>query len=118
MSLNTIQCFNMDNLPFTKYIDSIFNLNILSKCSKNTREGPEIYTTNCCRAVYAGNIAQHFLKILYYTEKSLSGAWFCELLSDWSKTLFGSQDLLSSHKVKKSVLSDVPRLGHKMRGIA
>ena len=48
-------------------------------------------------------IAQLILKNLYRTENTLSGAWFCELLSDWSKAHFGSQDLVSGHKVKKSV---------------
>ena len=38
-------------------------------------------------------------------------AWFCELLSGWSKKLFGSQDLVSGHKVKKSVLTHTPMLG-------
>ena len=60
------------------------------------RKGPEFYTTNCCSAVHVEK-----LKNLYCTEDTLSGAWFCELLSDWSKTLFGSQDLVSGHKVKK-----------------
>ena len=55
-------------------------------------------------------IAQLILKNLYCTENTLSGAWFCELLSDWSKAHFGSQDLVSGHKVKKSVLTDTPTL--------
>ena len=67
--------------------------------------------TNCCRAVYVGKIAQLILKNLNCTENTLSGAWFCELLSDWSKTLFGSQDLVSGHKIKKSVLTHTPTLG-------
>ena len=41
------------------------------------------------------------LKNLYRTENTLSGAWFCELLSDWSKTPFGSQDIVIGHKTKK-----------------
>ena len=49
--------------------------------------------------------AQQILKTLDRTENTLSGAWFCELLSDWSKTIFGSQDLVSGNKVKKSVLT-------------
>ena len=53
-----------------------------------------------CRAVYVEKLAQLILKNLYHTENTLSGAWFCEKLSDWSKTLFGSQDLVSGHKVK------------------
>ena len=47
---------------------------------------------------------------LYRTENTLSGVWFCELLSDWSKTGFESQDLVSGHKVKKSVLTHTPTL--------
>ena len=70
-----------------------------------------IYTTNCCRACYAGTNAQLILKNLYRSEKTLSGTWFCELLSDWSKTLFGSQDLVSGHKVNKSVLIYTTLLG-------
>ena len=71
----------------------------------------EFYTTNCCRALCVGKIAQLNLKNLYRTEKTLSGARFCELLSDWSKTLLGSQDLVSGHKGKKSVLTLTPTLG-------
>ena len=41
------------------------------------------------------------LKNLYRTENTLSGAWFCEHLSDWSKTVFGSPDLASGRKVEK-----------------
>ena len=54
------------------------------------RKGPEFYTTNCCRAVYIVKIAQLILKNLYGTENTLSGAWFRELLFDWSKMLFGA----------------------------
>ena len=61
------------------------------------------FTTNGCRVVYVRKLAQLFLNNLYRTENTLSGAWFCELLSDWSKTLFGSQDLVSGRKVKKSI---------------
>ena len=75
------------------------------------RKGPEHYTTNCHRAVYVGNIAQLILKNLYRQENTVSGAWLCELLSDWSKTLFGSQDLVSGHTVKKSALTYTPTLG-------
>ena len=50
------------------------------------------------------------LKNLYQTENTLSGARFCELLPDWSKTLFGPQDIVSGHKVKKSALTHTPRL--------
>ena len=67
--------------------------------------------TNCCRAVYVEKIPQLILKNLYPTEITLSGALFYELMSDWSKTLFGSQDLVSGHKVKKSVLTHTPTLG-------
>ena len=45
-------------------------------------------------------IAQLILKNLYCTENTLSGTWFCELLSDLSKTCFGFQDHVSGHKVK------------------
>ena len=49
------------------------------------------------------------LKNLYCTENTLSGTWFCELLSDWSKTLFGSRDLVSGQKVnKKRYDSELP----------
>ena len=54
--------------------------------------------------------AQLFLKDLYRTEIMLYGAWFCELLPDWSKTLFGSQDLVSVHEVKKPVFTHTPML--------
>ena len=70
-------------------------------------KGAEFYTTNGCRAVYVGKIAQLILKNLYRTENMLSGAWFCKLLSDWSKKLLGSQDLVSGHEVKKSVLTHI-----------
>ena len=40
------------------------------------------------------------LKNFYGTENTLSGAWFCDLLSDRPKTLFGSQDLASGLKLK------------------
>ena len=43
--------------------------------------------------------------------EEVSRAWFCKLLSDWSKTLFGSQDLVSGYKVKMSVLNHTPTLG-------
>ena len=86
------------------------NTTILSQGSNATGKGPEFNTVNCCRAVYFGKIAQLILKNLYRTENTLSRAWGCELLSDWSKTLFGSQDLVSGHKVKKSVLTHTPTL--------
>ena len=70
---------------------------ILSQSSNATRKGPEFYMTNCCRAVYVGKIAQLILKNLYCTDKTLSVTWFGELLSDWSKTLFGSQDIVRGH---------------------
>ena len=54
--------------------------------------------------------AQLILKNLYRTENTLSGARLCGLLFDWSKTLFGSQHLVSGHKVKKSVLTHTPTL--------
>ena len=73
---------------------------ILSQSSNAKCKGPEVSTTNWCRAVYVGKHAQLILKNLYRTENTLSGAGFCELLSDWSKTLFGSHDLVSGHKVK------------------
>ena len=74
---------------------------ILSQSSNTTLKGPDLYTTNCCRAGYVEKVAQLILKNLYRKENTLSGAWFCELLSDWSKTLVGSQDLVSGHEVKK-----------------
>ena len=77
----------------------------MSLSSNATRKGPEFYTTNCCRAAYVGKTALLILKNHYLTENTLSGAWFCELLSDWSKTPFESRDLVSGHKVKKSVLT-------------
>ena len=78
------------------------NTTILSQSSNATRKGPQFYTTNCCRAVYVGKIAQQVLKIFYRTENTLSRAWFCELLFDWSKTLHVSQNLVSGHKDKKN----------------
>ena len=89
----------------------VFFKTILSQSSNTTRKGPDFYMANCCRAVYVGNIVQLILKNLYRTENTLSGAWFCQLLSDWSKTLFGSQDLVSCHKIKKSLLTHTPTLG-------
>ena len=75
-------------------------------------KGQNFNTTNCCRVVYVGKNVQLVLKNLYRRENALSGPWFCELLSDWSKTLFGSQDLVSGHKVKKkSVLTHTRTLG-------
>ena len=79
------------------------HLNILSQSSNTMCKGPEFCTTNCCRAIYVGKIVQLILKNPYRTGNTLSGTWFCELLSDWYKTLFGSQDLVSGHKVKKSI---------------
>ena len=38
-------------------------------------------------------IAHLILNNLYRTENTLSGAWICELLSDWSKLLFGLKTL-------------------------
>ena len=84
---------------------------ILSQCSNAMPKGPEFYMTNCFRAVYVGKIAELILKNLYGTENMLSVAWFCELLSDWSKTFYGSQDLVSDHKFKKSILTHTPTLG-------
>ena len=80
-------------------------------------KGLEFYTTYCCKAVglYTGKIAQLIVKNLYRTENTLSEAWFCKLLTDWSKTHFGSQDLVSGQKVKKSALQC---WASKMRGIA
>ena len=46
------------------------------------------FTSNWCRAVYVGKLAHLILKNLYPTDNTLSGAWFCELLSDWSKRFF------------------------------
>ena len=89
----------------------IHTSSILSQSSNATCKGPELFTTNWCRAVYVGKLAQLILENFYRTENALSGAWFCELLSDWSKTLFGSQDIVSGHKVKKSVLTHTPTLG-------
>ena len=65
----------------------------MSQSSNARRKGPEFYMTNCCMAVYVGQIAQRILKNLYRTESRLSGAWLCELLSDWSKTLLGFRTL-------------------------
>ena len=85
---------------------------ILSQSSIATLKGPEfIQQIPIHRAVYVGKIAQLILMNLYRTENTLSGASFCELLSDWSKMLFGSQDFVSGHTVKKSVLNHTPMLG-------
>ena len=92
-------------------VPKAMNTTILSQNFNVTGKGPEFDTVNCCRAVYFGKIAQLILKNLYRTENTLSRAWGCELLSDWSKTRFGSQDLVSGHKVKKSVLTHTPMLG-------
>ena len=92
-------------------IPKAMNTTILSQGSNATGKGSEFNTVNCCRAVYFGKIAQLILKNLYRTEDTLSSAWGCELLSDCLKTLFGSQDLVSGHRVKKSVLTHTPTLG-------
>ena len=94
----------------TQHSDFGMSRNILSQNSNATLKGPEFYITNCCRAVYFGKIAQLILKNLYRREYTLSEAWFCELLSDWSKTLFGSQDLVSGHKVKNYAFTHTPTL--------
>ena len=86
-------------------------LYILSQSSNATRKRPQFFTTNGCRAIYVGEHAQLISKNLYRTENMLSGVWFCELLSDWSKILFGSRDLVSGHKVKKSIFTHTPTLG-------
>ena len=72
----------------------------------------------CIRPIAVWKIARLILKTLYRTENTLSGAWFCELLSDWYKTFCGSQYLVSGHKVKKSVITHNPTQASKMRGIA
>ena len=59
--------------------------NILSQSSNATREGQEFL-----RPIAEGQFMMGKLKNLYRTENTLSGAWFFELLSDRSKTLFGS----------------------------
>ena len=92
-------------------IPKAMNTTILSQSSNATGKGSEFNMVNCCRAVHFVKIAQLILKNLYRTENALSRAWGCELLSDWSKTHFGSQDLVSGHKVKKSVLTHTPTLG-------
>ena len=61
---------------------------ILSQSSSATGKGPEFYITTCCEAVYVGKMAQLILKKFYHTENMSSGAWFCELLSDWVKNAF------------------------------
>ena len=49
---------------------------ILSQSYKATCYGPEFYTTNCCRIVYAGKFAQLIIKNLLFTDNMLSAAWF------------------------------------------
>ena len=100
----------LKTMPYEDLTKKVYPYNIYQS-SNAMRKGPEFYTTNCCRAVYVGKIAQLILNNLNSTEIMLSGAWFCKLLSDWSKTLFGSQDLVSGHKVKMSVLTHTPTLG-------
>ena len=95
----------------TQHSDYDVSRNILSEIlTQRLKKGPEFYMTNCCRAVYFGKIAQLILKNLYRRENTLSRARFCELSSDWSKTLFGSQDLVSGYKVKKNALVHDPTL--------
>ena len=72
---------------------TLYYMRILSQSSCATSKGPEFYTTYCCRAVYVGKIAQPISKDLYHTDKLLSGSWFCELLYDWSKCLWGLRTL-------------------------
>ena len=81
-------------MPLNSYGSQAANHNqdtchLMANCSKAMRKGPEFYMTNCCRAVYVGNIAKLLLKNLNLTENTLSGAWFCELLYDWSKSFLG-----------------------------
>ena len=39
------------------------------------------------------------MKIVWYTDNKLSVGWLCELLSDWSKRLFDSQDLVIGNEI-------------------
>ena len=76
-----------------------------------TRKEPEFIRPIAVGQCILEKIAQLILKNFYRIKKTLSRAWFCELLSDWSKTLFESQDLVNGHKVKKYVLTHTPTLG-------
>ena len=46
-------------------------------------------------------MAQLMMKNLLCTENKLSAQWLSELLSNWSKKLLGSLDLVRGHKVKR-----------------
>ena len=48
---------------------------------------------------------------LLCSENKLSTAWFSELLSDMSKRILGSQDLVRGHSVKQSIVAHTPALG-------
>ena len=58
------------------------------------------------------------MKSLLFSENTLTAAWFCELQSDWAKILFGSQNLVKDHKVKKHIqlLVDTPTVGQQNEG--
>ena len=60
----------------------------------------QIYT-KWCRTAYVRSIAQLIMKNLYCTENMLSAAWFSELLTDWTKGLFVSKDLMRGLKLEK-----------------
>ena len=87
----------MGIINFAKLFLNFIPDTILSQSSNAIHKGPEFNTTNCCRAAYVAKIVQLILKNLYYTENTLSGAWLCELLRDWAKTLFLSPDFVRGH---------------------
>ena len=70
----------------------------------------QIFTTNGCRVVYVRKLAQLFLNNLYRTENTLSGAWFYELLSVWSKRFLGPRTLRVVVKLK-SLFAHTPNVG-------
>ena len=113
--------FNNRNICFTaKLLKQIYRyhkirrtflnseLIILNHSSNVTRKGPEFYTTNCCRSVYVGKIAQRISRIFIAQRiRCLEhGSVSCCLIDQ--KRILG---LVSSHKVKKSVLTNTPPLG-------
>ena len=53
---------------------------------------------------------------LLCSENKLSTAWFGELLSDRSKRILGSQDHVSGHSVKQSIVLHTPSLGRYDEG--
>ena len=64
---------------------------ILNQTYNATRKWLNFCMNMWCRAIYLKYIAQLLIKNLWCTVSKVSTARFTELISDWSKWLFGSQ---------------------------